>query len=463
MRFQELLQIIGAGPAGTLLAILLAQRGCRVRLFEKREDPRRAAAERGRSINLALAARGIEALKAAGLMPAIEPLLIAMRGRMVHAPGGSVEFQAYGQAAHEQIYSISRHGLNLALVEAAANQPGIEMRFDQVLTTISPATNTMFLRHGVSDNHYECGLTPTIATDGAGSAARLSLEAGGWLDSREDLLGHGYLELTIPARDGQHALDPGGLHIWPREDFMLIALPNPDASFTATLFLPTKGREASFESLGTAPQAPRQFFQKEFPDALNLMPQFDAEFAAHSSGILGTVRASRWHIGGQLLLLGDAAHAIVPFHGQGMNCAFEDCLALTELTDTVNTWEALFAAFECARRPQAEAIAQMALENYAEMRNAVIDPDYLIERALARALERLFPGRVIPRYSMVMFHPEIPYATAQQRGTALRDCVRTLRRDGYQAKDDGTPLSIELTTRLKNHPAVLALLAVVPA
>lgn len=459
MRTRAPLQIVGAGPAGSLLALLLAQRGCRVRLFEKRADPRGQAADGGRSINLALAARGLKALEAAGLGATVRPLMMPMPGRIVHDPEGRVELQAYGQAAHEVIYSVSRAQLTNTLVAAAAAHPAIEIRFEQALISVSPATNTLFFRDLQSGAAYECALAATIATDGAGSAARLSLAAGGWLQSQEDLLDHAYKELTIPARQGRYALDPAGLHIWPRQDFMLIALPNPDGSFTATLFLTAKGGTASFAALAAAPMTARQFFVREFPDVLELMPDFDAEFARHPVGNLGTVRADRWHVGGQLLLLGDAAHAIVPFHGQGMNCAFEDCFALRELFDQHQDWATVFAAFGAERRPQAEAIARMALENYQEMRDDVLDPEFLAERELARTMERLYPGRIIPRYSMVMFHPEIPYATAFRRGAALQDCVRTLRRAGIGAK----PNAVVESGVLAAHPAVQELLARLPA
>jgi kynurenine 3-monooxygenase len=447
-------QIIGAGPSGTLLALLLAQRGLKVRVFEKRADPRNRAPERGRSINLALAARGLRALQAAGAMAAVQALMLPMRGRIVHVPGAAPQLQAYGQAEHEQIYSVSRAELTRVLIETAAAHERIELRFEQCLDSISVPTHTAFFTDRRAGGHYQCSLEPTIAADGAGSAARRSLAAAGELGEREDLLDHAYKELTLPPREGRHALDPGGLHIWPRQDFMLIALPNPDASFTCTLFLAARGATASFEALAADPGAPRRFFAREFPDALALMPDFDAEFATHPTGILGTVHADRWHVGGRVLLLGDAAHAIVPFHGQGLNCGFEDCVALAELWDAGGSWESVFAAFEARRRPQAAAIAAMALENYAEMRAEVTDPDYLAERALARALERAFPGRIIPRYSMVMFHPEIPYASAQQRGAALEDCVRRLRADGLSEQ---SPVSA-----LAAHAAVRALLASLP-
>jgi kynurenine 3-monooxygenase len=243
---------------------------------------------------------------------------------------------------------------------------------------------------------------------------RSSLAFGAHIQVREEFLDHDYKELTIPAVNGGPALDPRALHIWPRGGFMLIALPNTDGSFTATLFLARKG-ESSFASL-VASDGAEEFFQREFPDAVPLIPDLLAEFHSHPQGQLGTVRTAPYHVGGQVLLLGDAAHAIVPFHGQGMNAAFEDCSVLDELLDSSQDWQSLFAAFSHDRLPDAEAIAQMALENYTEMRHTVLDSKYVRQRQLALELELRFPQRFIPRYAMVMFHPEIPYREALRRG-----------------------------------------------
>jgi kynurenine 3-monooxygenase len=229
---------------------------------------------------------------------------------------------------------------------------------------------------------------------------------------REEPLDHEYKELTIPPVDGKPALEVDALHIWPRGGFMLIALPNPDATFTATLFLARSGAN-SFEGL-RSPGAVEEFFAREFPSAKALMPDLTREFFEHPQGSLGTVYTKGWHLNGEVLLLGDAAHAIVPFHGQGMNCAFEDCAELDRLMDFHHGWAGLFEAFELARRPNTDAIAQMALDNYVEMREAVLDPEYRRKKAEAEALEKKDPN-FIPRYSMVMFHPEIPYAEALRR------------------------------------------------
>jgi kynurenine 3-monooxygenase len=407
------LNIIGAGLAGPLLAILLARRGCAVTVYERRRDPRSSAAEAGRSINLALAARGICALQHASLMPQVQPLLIEMRGRMVHEPGRPVALLAYGQRQDEVIYSIGRGALNRVLIEEAARYPEVTLRFEQSCIAAEARRDALVLRDGPSNRTYEVPLTPTIATDGAGSPVRMSLAEQELTTATEDLLDHDYKELTVPAAPAA-SLDPNALHVWPRRGFMLIALPNTDGSFTATLFLPRAG-PSGFSSLRSE-RAVRVFFSREFPDVAPLMPDLLQEFRTRPQGRLGTVHAAPWHVGGQVLLLGDAAHAIVPFHGQGMNAAFEDCRALDALIERHASWEALFAAFEAERRPNAAAIAQMAIENYGEMRERVLDPKFLRQKTWALELERLYPDRFIPRYSMVMFHPEIAYADALRRG-----------------------------------------------
>jgi kynurenine 3-monooxygenase len=298
------------------------------------------------------------------------------------------------------------------------------VRFNQQCLGADLQHDRLHFRDHASGGVHEAALTPTLAADGAGSAVRASLAAAGRLEVREDWLDHDYRELSIPAVSGRHALEPHALHIWPRGGFMLIALPNTDGSFTATLFLARTGA-ASFASLDT-PQAVAAFFAREFADAVPLMPTLLEDFASHPQGQLGTVHAASWHAGGRVLLLGDAAHAIVPFHGQGMNAAFEDCLALDALLDRHDGWEERFAAFEQARRPNAAAIAQMALENYVEMRDTVRDAGYLRRKSIAMGLERRFPDRFIPRYSMVMFHPEIPYAEALRRGAVQAQILAEL-------------------------------------
>ena len=416
--------IVGAGLAGALLAVLLARRGFAVDLYDRRPDPRRREGERGRSINLALAARGIAALEHAGMMDRVHPLLIPMRGRMIHSLSGETQLQPYGQSQDEVIYSVSRADLNRVLIEEAAQHPQVRLRFRQTCLEALPEAGVLRFRDEDTGSECNVPVALTFATDGAGSAVRSSLARAGHINVREEWLDHDYKELTIPAREGRHAMETHALHIWPRGGFMLIALPNTDGSFTATLFLARSGRDG-FDSL-TGPDRVRALFQREFPDAMQLMPHVIEEFTTHPRGQLGTVHARPWHIGGQLLLLGDAAHAIVPFHGQGMNAAFEDCLVLDGLLDRHESWEQLFTDFERSRLPNTAAIAQMAVENYTEMRDSVRDPAYLRRKTLAMELERRFPDRFIPRYSMVMFHPEISYAEALRRGAVQQGILREL-------------------------------------
>ena len=423
-------RILGAGMAGALLAILLARRGCGVSLFDRRPDPRYSLPERGRSINLALAARGIRALELAGVMRHVRPLLIEMRGRCVHDLSGATKLLPYGWKPGEVIYSVGRSALTTLLIEAAGRYPNVTLNFAERCLGVSAHQNVIRFCDDEPDDPYELPLTRTIATDGAGSVVRTSLAAEGLISVREEPLDHDYKELTLPPVKGKPVLDAHALHVWPRGGFMLIALPNTDGSFTATLFLSRK----QFAELET-PDAVSEFFTREFPDAVPLIPDLLTEFFEHPQGQLGTVHTAPWHVRDQVVLMGDAAHAIVPFHGQGMNAAFEDCFAFDELAARHGDWQRLFAEFDRLRRPNAEAIAQMALENYIEMRDTVLDPRFQRYKVMSVELEKRFPDRFIPRYSMVMFHPEIPYAEALRRGQIQQEILAEL--------DTGDPASID--------------------
>jgi kynurenine 3-monooxygenase len=422
MRAQPI-NIVGAGMAGSLLAVLLAKRGFNVSLYDRRPDPRVAAAERGRSINLALAARGIRALEHAGVMELVKPLLIEMRGRMIHDKSDEPKLLPYGWKPGEVIYSVGRAALTKLLVEAAARYPNVTLNFGQSCIGASAESDILRFRDENGDD-YDVPLAPTIAADGAGSVLRTSLAADGFIQSREELLDHDYKELTLPLLGFVPALEVNALHVWPRGGFMLIALPNTDGTFTATLFLAKSGLR-SFVELKT-PDDVSAFFAREFPDAVSLIPNLLTEFFQHPQGQLGTVHAAPWFVGGKVLLIGDAAHAIVPFHGQGMNAAFEDCTTFSELLDEHEEWQPLFAEFDRARRPNTEAIAHMALENYIEMRDTVRDPRFERFKKISVDLERQYPTRFIPRYSMVMFHPEISYADALRRGVIQSEILSVL-------------------------------------
>ncbi|MGH8254233.1 MAG: FAD-dependent oxidoreductase [Steroidobacteraceae bacterium] len=413
--------IVGAGPVGTLLSLLIAADGHRVRVLERRSDPRIGPIERGRSINLALAARGLAALAHAGVLARVQPELVEMRGRQLHDREGRGALLPYGLRAHEVIYAVDRSRLNTALIEAAAESPLIDLRFGQRALDVEAATGNVSWQDSAGAIAQTGPATLVIAADGAGSALRHAMQARGLLQAREEPLVHDYKELHIPPlSDGGWPLAPHALHIWPRSEFMLIALPNPDRSFTATLFLPALGANA-FEALIDCTAA-RAFFAREFPDALALIPDFDAQFASHPQGKLGTLHCWPWQVQ-RVLLIGDAAHAIVPFHGQGLNCGFEDCMQLAQLLAGESAPEAACARFEHLRRPNTDAIAAMAIENYQEMRAAVMGQDFARRKQLALDLEQRYPARFIPRYSMVMFHAEIPYVEAQRRGALQADVL----------------------------------------
>ena len=426
--------IIGAGPVGALMGLMLARRAQRVRLIERRPDPRSAPAERGRSINLALAARGMVALEQAGLSDRIAPQMIAMPGRMLHDEHAALQFLPYGQNEREVIHAIGREPLNRILIEAAAAHPHIELSFNTRCVDLDPQGGTLQLRDEPSGSTRSESFEILLAADGAGSAVRAALVARALSRAEERPLAHDYKELLIPPIERgtppSYAFEPHALHIWPRGGFMLIALPNTDRSFTATLFLAREG-DPGFDRLGRG-EAVRAFFRHQFADAAAAIPDLEQQFALHPQSQLGTVYCQGWQAHGRVLLLGDAAHAIVPFHGQGLNCGFEDCRVLDRLLASQGDGASALAEFERQRRPDTDAIAAMALENYLEMRHGVRSAQFAQRQRLAAELERDFPGRFIRRYSMVMFHPEIPYAEAQRRGAEQEQLLDTLvGRFGY--------------------------------
>ncbi|HEY3645956.1 MAG TPA: NAD(P)/FAD-dependent oxidoreductase [Gammaproteobacteria bacterium] len=416
--------LFGAGLAGSLLAVYLAKRGHEVTVYERLPDMREHAISAGRSINLALAHRGIRALDAVGLMPQVQKLLIPMRGRMLHDKEGATSLTLYGRTPAEVIYSVSRPGLNMLLMDAA-EKAGARFHFGQRVADVDFDTNQVTLVEEPGGRRHAVHAERLIATDGGGSAVRQALMRHRGVKVTEDILPHAYKELTIPAAaDGGHRMEKHALHIWPRGGYMLIALPNLDGSFTVTLFLAREG-EPSFAKLDQ-PGELKRFFAAEFPDALALIPELEKDFSTRPTGLMGTVHTATWHADGRALLLGDAAHAIVPFHGQGMNCAFEDCLVLDEcLGRHGEDWDKVFTEFETLRRPNAEAIAAMALENYVEMRDVVRDPKFLLQKKLGFLLEERNPGMFVPRYSMVMFH-HLPYADAKSRGVVQQRILDSL-------------------------------------
>ncbi|WP_330946116.1 NAD(P)/FAD-dependent oxidoreductase [Thermomonas sp. LB-4] len=408
--------IIGGGLAGALLAILLARRGWSVDVFERRGDPRAVGYAGGRSINLALAERGLHALRQAGADDAVLQQAVMMRGRFVHPLHGEPGLQRYGRDDSEVIWSINRGELNIVLLTIAESH-GARLHFDHALERVDFIDRLATFRH--HEQQVKRPFQTLVGADGAGSTLRSEMAKVQPLGERTEWLDHGYKELEIPpAADGGFRIEPNALHIWPRGHYMCIALPNDERTFTVTLFMPHAGRYPSFEQVQSGDEA-LALFQAQFPDTLPLIPALRRDYEANPVGNLATLYLDRWHLGGHAVLLGDAAHAMVPFHGQGMNCAFEDCVALAEQLERAPSLDAAFAAFEAERKPNAEAIQQMALENYIEMRDKVDDADFLLQRQLELALQERHPGRFVPHYAMVTFM-RIPYSTALQRSEVQR-------------------------------------------
>ena len=416
--------LIGAGLTGPLLGLELAKRGFAVEIYERRPDMRRVCIDAGRSINLALSTRGIHALAQAGLWEQMQNIVIPMKGRMMHSISSDLTFQPYGKDESEVINSISRGGLNIALL-SAAEQQGVKIRFQQRCIGVDFTHRKLQIRDEENRTERVSDFDVIIGCDGSASAIRDTMLKRNRFNLSQEYLDYGYKELTIPSTaGGKHALGKHALHIWPRGNCMLIALPNVDGTFGCILFLPFKGVD-SFEQL-TTDSSIKNFFQSRFPDALQLMPDLSNNFFANPTGVMVTVKCAPWHEEGQALLLGDAAHAIVPFFGQGINCGFEDCTVLLGLLDRHGLdWKRIFCAFEEARKINTDAIADLAIENFVEMRDRVADPLFLFRKKVELALESRHPDRFVPKYAMVTFH-RIPYSTALIRGRLQDELLTSL-------------------------------------
>jgi kynurenine 3-monooxygenase len=409
--------IIGAGLAGSLLALYLAKRGIQVDVYEARGDMRQEGVDGGRSINLALSDRGIAALRQVGMDEYMLREAVPMYGRMVHSTAGETRLLRYSGREGEYINSVSRSGLNIALLNEADRHQEVNIHFHRRCTGYDVETGAVIFADGSS-----VVARTLIAADGAGSPIRNAMLHGGVerFDFSQKWLQHGYKELHIPpGASGEFLLEKNALHIWPRHRFMMIALPNFDGSFTCTLFLAhcNDNDEPSFEKL-TGERSVTEFFESEFADAVPLMPTLLQDFFKNPIGNLGTVKCFPWNIGGRALLLGDAAHALVPFYGQGMNCAFEDVRVLDELIGKHDgDWQTIFEEYGRLRKPNTDAIADMAEENFYEMRDAVADPVFVLKRELETRLEQTFPD-YFSKYSMVTFREDLPYSTAKRLGNA---------------------------------------------
>jgi len=419
--------IFGAGLAGTLMAVYLARQGRRVTLYERRADPRAAGAERGRSINLALSTRGIEALRRVGLADEILAGAIPMRGRMIHGRTGTTVFQPYSKDPRNAINSISRAGLNIALLNAAQREPGVTVHFGKRCQGMDFQTGKAEVLDVATGAISQVDTDTVIAADGAFSGVRSSMQKLDRFDYSQSYLEHGYKELTIPpavaaSAGALHQVEKHALHIWPRGTYMMIALPNQDGSFTCTLFWPFHGPN-SFEALRTGDDI-LAFFRQEFPDSIALIPDLVDDFQHNPTSSLVTVRCRPWHQGSRAVLIGDAAHAVVPFYGQGMNASFEDCSALADaIQQHGDDLESAYRAYGESRKPDTDALAQLAYDNFIEMRDKTATPAFRRKKKLEHALERWLPGRYISLYEMVSF-TTIPYAQALARARRQDAIVR---------------------------------------
>ena len=448
--------IIGAGLCGSLLALRMAQRGYSVQLIEKRPDLRTVTQDAGRSINLALSDRGLKGLRLAGVEEAAKKLCIPMLGRMIHDKSGATFLSKYSGRKDEYINSISRPGLNMLLLDAAEAMPNVELLFNKGCESIDLENNKAHFKD------YETGEMVTyenviiFGTDGAGSVVRRSMfnHRKFLFSFSQEWLTHGYKEITIPAAEGGgYRADAGALHIWPRGEDMLIALPNLDGSFTVTLFLPYSDSEFCFDNL-TTPEMVLTYFNQEFPDAVALMPNLVEEFFENPTGPLGTIRCSPWNSYGNTLLMGDAAHAIVPFYGQGMNASFEDVVVFDEVMENhQGDWKATFNAYEKARKKDTDAIATLAVDNFHEMKEHTASPLFQQKRKLETAFEAEFPLDYYSKYSLVTFNEDISYSDALRKGRAQDKAILNLIDDGKLP--DTMSLKEKLTLVQKETAAIL--------
>ncbi|OBQ55824.1 FAD-dependent monooxygenase [Tamlana sp. s12] len=430
---QQNILIIGAGLCGALLALRLGQRGFNVAVYEKRPDLRTTKLSSGRSINLAFSDRGNKAMKLVGLEEKVKTLCIPMHGRMLHDKNGDTVQSNYSGRKHEYINSVSRNDLNALLLDEAEKHENVNFYFDKTCQSVDLEKTTALFTDGETQKDFIEDADVIIAADGAGSALRKSyFQDRDFLFSfSQDYLCYGYKELSIlPNENGEYLAHKNALHIWPRLSFMLIALPNLDGSFTVTLFLSYTEGTYNFNNLDTE-QKVLDFFKEEFPDALLIMPNLATEFFKNPTSPLGTIKCSPWHYKGNTLLMGDAAHAIVPFYGQGMNAAFEDVVVLDSVLNlNLENWEATFKTYEKHRKKDTDAIADLAIDNFHEMKEHVADPIFQEKRKLEMLLEKKFPLQYNSKYAMVTFNENIGYEVAMLRGRAQDRAILNLLANG---------------------------------
>ena len=408
--------IVGAGLVGSLLSIYLSKRGYKVNVFERRADMRLETMSAGRSINLALSDRGWRGLEGVGIADDIKKIAIPMYGRFIHHKDGTNAYQPYGKD-NQAIYSVSRADINMKLMDLAEQQENVNIQFNKKCTLINRKDLAITFEDNLTKETSNTSADLLFGADGAFASSRLSIQLqSDRFEYNQHYIDCGYKELIIPAGiNGEFLLDKNALHIWPRGSFMMIALPNPDGNFTCTLFLPFEG-EKSFSNLKTDKQV-EDFFKSEFSDAFTLMPTLISDFKTNATASLVTVKCSPWVFDNKIGLIGDAAHAIVPFYGQGMNCGFEDCVVLNELIEKHNDdWDIIFPEYEQLRKPDGDAIADLAIANFVEMRDKTADPKFILQKKIEAKFSQHYPDKWIPLYSMVTYSPHIRYSTALKEG-----------------------------------------------
>ena len=408
--------IVGAGLVGSLLSIYLSKRGYKVNVFERRADMRLETMSAGRSINLALSDRGWRGLEGVGIADDIKKIAIPMYGRFIHHKDGTNAYQPYGKD-NQAIYSVSRADINMKLMDLAEQQENVNIQFNKKCTLINRKDLAITFEDNLTKETSNSSADLLFGADGAFASSRLSIQLqSDRFEYNQHYIDCGYKELIIPAgKNGEFLLDKNALHIWPRGSFMMIALPNPDGNFTCTLFLPFEG-EKSFSNLKTDKQV-EEFFKSEFSDAFTLMPTLISDFKTNATASLVTVKCAPWVFDNKIGLIGDAAHAIVPFYGQGMNCGFEDCVVLNELIEKHNDdWDIIFPEYEQLRKPDGDAIADLAIANFVEMRDKTADPKFILQKKIEAKFSQHYPDKWIPLYSMVTYSPHIRYSTALKEG-----------------------------------------------
>jgi kynurenine 3-monooxygenase len=416
MSTQKNITVVGAGLVGSLVSIYLAKRGYKVDVYERRPDMRKANVYAGRSINLALSDRGWRGLEGVGIADEIKKIAIPMYGRAIHMKDGSSTYQAYGKE-NQAIYSVSRGGINMRLMDLAEQQPNVTLHFEERCDKLDRKSNHLSFFNTSTNKATDVKSDIVLGSDGAFSAVRTQMQfQSDRFDYQQFYIDAGYKELVIPAGpNGEFLIEKNCLHIWPRGSFMMIALPNMDGSFTCTLFFQMEGK-VSFDTIKTKEEV-MAFFKEEFPDAVPLMPTLVDDWMNNPTSSLVTVKCKPWVWDEKIALIGDAAHAIVPFYGQGMNCGFEDCVVLNELMDKHGDLNgACLKEYETLRKPDGDAIADLAIANFVEMRDKTADKTFLLQKKIEAHFSAKHPEKWIPLYSMVTYSPHIRYSEALVNG-----------------------------------------------